>query len=105
MKTAAGLLVLFFFISVAVQVFNDRPVHAGRVLKRNIMSKKTHKICLIIPIFLSRRWMLHHLDQIRVATKIPNQYPKVLSMFMLINLTRNFKKFMCFLVPEVIKIS
>jgi hypothetical protein len=43
MKTAAGLLVLFFFISVAVLVLNDRPVHAGRVLKRNIMSKQTHK--------------------------------------------------------------
>jgi hypothetical protein len=43
MKTAAGLLVLFFFISVAVLVLNERPVHAGRVLKRNIMSKQTHK--------------------------------------------------------------
>ena len=42
MKTAVGLLVLLLFTSVATLVLNESPVHAGRVLKRNIMSKQTH---------------------------------------------------------------
>jgi hypothetical protein len=85
MKTTIGLLVLFFFISVAVLVLNERPVHVGRVLKRNIMSKKNHKNPSDHPNLLIEEVDVAPSGPNSGATKIPSQYPEVLIMFMLIN--------------------
>jgi hypothetical protein len=66
-----------------------------------VSARKLIKIPLIIPIFLSKRWTSHRLGRIQVATKIPNQYPKVLIMFMMINLAYSFRKVMWLLVGDI----